>query len=167
MIEKVHFLFETDGMLFMMEIIKATFDDLPQILELQKLTYLSEAKLLNNYSIQPLTQKLNELSSEFEKGTILKMVDDNDEIIGSVRAYEENGRVYIGKLMVHPDYQNRGFGAKLLNAIETFFTDKTFELFTSSRSEKNIQLYQKNGYEEYKRKKISDDLEMVFMEKGV
>jgi len=149
-----------------MEITKAAFEDLPKILDLQKLAYLSEAKLLNNYSIQPLTQTLKELENEFDKNIILKLVDKNNhEIIGSVRAYEANERVYVGKLMVHPDYQNKGFGTKLLQAIETFYENKTFELFTSSKSEKNIQLYKKAGYKEYKREKIAENLEMIFMEK--
>jgi len=50
-----------------MEIIKADFEDLPKILDLQKLAYLSEAKIHNNYSIQPLLQTLDELEMEFEK----------------------------------------------------------------------------------------------------
>jgi ribosomal protein S18 acetylase RimI-like enzyme len=90
---------------------------------------------------------------------------NNNDIIGSIRSYEENGRVYVGKLMVHTDYQNKGFGKKLLKAIETFYENKTFELFTSSKSEKNIQLYKKVGYKEYKRERIKDNLEMIFMEK--
>ena len=151
-----------------MEIRKATQNDLPKILGLQKLAYLSEAKLLNNYSIQPLTQTLEELEKELLKGIVLKMTDEKTgNIIGSVRAYEENERVYIGKLMVHPDYQNKGFGTNLLKAIETYYKNKTFELFTSNKSEKNISLYKKNGYNEYKREKVSENMELIFMEKLV
>jgi ribosomal protein S18 acetylase RimI-like enzyme len=149
-----------------MEITKANFEDLPQILNLQKTAYLSEAKLLNNYSIQPLTQTLEEVENEFPKKIILKLTDDkNNEIIGSVRSYEENGCVYVGKLMVHPDYQNKGLGSSLLKAIESYYQNKTFELYTSSKSEKNINLYKKNGYKEFKREKATDDLEMVFFKK--
>jgi len=147
-----------------MQILKASFDDLPKILDLQKLAYLSEAKLLNDYTIQPLVQTLQELETEFENNTILKMVE-NDKIIGSVRAHEKNNRVYIGKLMVHPDYQNNGYGTKLLLAIEALYKNKIFELYTSGKSEKNIKLYIKNGYKEFKREKVSDNLEMVYMEK--
>ncbi|MDR2910674.1 MAG: GNAT family N-acetyltransferase [Bacteroidales bacterium] len=149
-----------------MDIKKATFDDLPKILSLQKLAYLSEAKLVNNYSIQPLTQTLEELEKEFTQNIILKIEDDkNNKIIGSVRFYEKDNRVYVGKLMVHPDYQNKGIGTKLLKTIETYYKDKTFELFTSSKSEKNIRLYEKIGYKEFKREKVSEELELIFMEK--
>ena len=148
-----------------MEITNAKFEDLSKILELQKLSYLSEAEIYNNYSIQPLLQTLDELEKEFEKSTILKLLDDNNEIIGSIRSYEENNRVYIGKLIVNPDCQNRGFGTKLLYAIEKIFPNKTYELFTGSKSEKNLYLYKKLGYKEFKREMVADNLEIIFMEK--
>ena len=148
---------------------KAIYEDLSEILNLQILAYQSEAKLLNDFSIQPLTQTLIELQNEFNKnktGIILKLINEkNNQIIGSVRAHEENNRVYVGKLFVHTDYQNKGYGAKLLNAIETCFKNKAFELFTSSKSEKNLHLYKKNGYKEFKREKGGNNYEFVFLEK--
>jgi ribosomal protein S18 acetylase RimI-like enzyme len=148
-----------------MNIKKALLDDLPKILDLQKQAYLSEAKLVNDFLIQPLTQTLEELENEFLQCTILKFENDQNEVIGSVRFYEKNNRVYVGKLMVHPDFQNQGIGTQLLKAPETFCKSKTFELFTSSKSEKNIRLYKKLGYKEFKRETISVELEFVFMEK--
>jgi ribosomal protein S18 acetylase RimI-like enzyme len=149
-----------------MEIIKAIYEDLPEILNLQKLAYLSEAKLLNDYSIQPLKQTLDELNDEFEKTIILKLIDrNNNKIIGSIRFREKNDRVYIGKLIVHPDHQNKGFGTKLLKTIETYYENKTFELYTSSKSERNLYLYKKNGYKEYKREKTKEEYDFVYLEK--
>ncbi|MDR1830222.1 MAG: GNAT family N-acetyltransferase [Candidatus Fibromonas sp.] len=150
----------------MRQIKRAIFEDLQKILNLQKLSFLSEAKLLNNFSIRPLTQTQEELESEFAKSIILKLEDESKEIIGSVRAYEEGGRVYVDKLIVHPDYQNRGIGTSLLNAIEMFFEDKVFELFTSSKSENNIRFYERSGYREFKREPAADGVELVFMEKS-
>jgi GNAT superfamily N-acetyltransferase len=93
------------------------------------------------------------------------MDGENNEIIGSIRAYEENNRVYIGKLMVHPDHQNKGIGKDLLKTIETLFPNKTFELFTSGKSEKNLYIYKKNRYKEFKRQKTPDNIEIIFLEK--
>ena len=150
-----------------MKIEKATYEDLEEIINLQKLAYLTEAKLLNDYSIKPLTQTLIEFQNEFKKhktGIVLKLIE-NKRIIGSVRAHEGDDRVYIGRLIVHPEYRNKGYGTKLLNTIETYFQNRTFELFTSSKSENNLNLYRKNGYKEFKREKAPNDLEMVFLEK--
>lgn len=60
---------------------------------------------------------MNEVITEYNKGVILKAVA-NGHIVGSVRAYADGDTVYIGKLMVHPDHQEKGLGKKLLSAIE-------------------------------------------------
>jgi ribosomal protein S18 acetylase RimI-like enzyme len=147
-----------------MTILKAVQDDLQEILALQYLAYQSEAALFGNKDIPPLKETIEELTEEFNKGTILKLVEDG-KIIGSVRAYAKNGTAYIGKLMVHPDHRCKGYGTLLLNEIEKCFPDCTFELFTSTRSEDNIRLYQKLGYKIFDRKEITDELVFVYLEK--
>lgn len=147
-----------------MTILKAEQKDLQEILELQYLAYQSEAALFGNKDIPPLKETIEELTEEFNKGTILKLVEDG-KIIGSVRAYAKNGTAYIGKLMVHPDHRCKGYGTLLLNEIEKCFPDCRFELFTSTRSEDNIRLYQKLGYKIFDRKEITDELVFVYLEK--
>ena len=120
---------------------KAQKEDLEKILELQYLAYQSEAKLFGNMDIPPLKQTIEEVYDEFHKGIILKAVDEEGLIIGSVRAYQENGTVYIGKLMVHPKMQKKGIGTKLLLEIENVYPNERYELFTSTKSINNIRLY--------------------------
>jgi ribosomal protein S18 acetylase RimI-like enzyme len=148
-----------------MNIYKADYKDLDEILRLQYLAYKSEAALFGTDDIPPLKQTIQEVIAEYDRGTVLKLVDDENVIIGSVRAKEENGTVYIGKLMVHPDHRGKGYGTRLLTEIEKYFSCKRCELFTSTRSVDNIRLYEKNGYKEYKREAISDELIFVYMEK--
>lgn len=144
---------------------KAEKNDLKEILDLQYLAYQSEAKLFNDPDIPPLRQTLEDVVSEYQNGIILKAVDENNVIIGSVRGYCENGTVYIGKLMVHPDKQGQGLGTKLLLEMEKQYPNKRYELFTSSRSEKNIALYQRLGYKIFNEEQITDELEFVYLEK--
>ncbi len=144
---------------------KAEKNDLKEILDLQYLAYQSEAKLFNDPDIPPLRQTLEDVVSEYQNGIILKAVDENNVIIGSVRGYCENGTVYIGKLMVHPDKQGQGLGTKLLLEMEKQYPNKRYELFTSSRSEKNIALYQRLGYKIFSEKQITDELKFVYLEK--
>lgn len=148
-----------------MKIENANQTDLQSILELQYLAYQSEARLFNTKAIPPLIQTLEEVQQEYQKGIILKAIDDHDKIIGSVRAYCENGTVYIGKLMVHPDYQGQGIGTKLLGAIEKCYTNVRYELFTSTKSKGNIALYERLGYKKYKEKDILGELKFVYLEK--
>ena len=146
-------------------IVKAEYKDLQEILTLQYLAYQSEAELFGSKDIPPLKQTLDEVIEEFNTGIILKLTDENGTIIGSVRATEKNGTVYIGKLMVHPDHRGKGYGTKLLSEIENGYPDKRFELFTSTRSVDNIRLYEKVGYKIFDRKPVDDELVFVYMEK--
>lgn len=148
-----------------MFITKAVENDLQTILELQYLAYQSEAKLFHDSDIPPLKQTLQEVISEYKKGTILKALDGNNKITGSVRAYCENGTVYIGKLIVHPACQRNGIGTKLLLEIERLYPNKRYELFTSTRSTGNIKLYERLGYHIFQEKPVNSELKFVFLEK--
>ena len=118
-----------------------------------------------NKEIPPLKQTLDEVVEEFNSGIILKMIDGNNRIIGSVRAKELDGTVYIGKLMVHLDYRRRAFASRLMTEIENHFPNERYELFTSTRSTDNIRLYEKLGYRIFTEKVVNDELIFVFMEK--
>ena len=148
-----------------MEIEKAEYKDLDEVLKLQYLAYQSEANLFGTRDIPPLKQTLDEVAKEYDQGIILKLTDENSVIIGSVRAKEKDGTVYIGKLMVHPDHRCKGYGSRLLNEIEAYFPERRYELFTSTRSVDNIRLYEKMGYKEFKQESLSNELIFVYLEK--
>ena len=148
----------------MENITTAQLHDLPAILALQKLAYQSEAELLDDFSIPPLHQTLTDTTEDFNNGTILKAVDNN-EIIGSVRVHIINDTMFIGKLIVTPSRQNQGIGKALLFAAENLYPSKRFELFTSSKSSKNLLLYTKCGYIEFKREPLNKAAEIIFLEK--
>ena len=96
------------------KIVKATQKDLQQILQLQYFLYKSEAEILKTNNIPPLKPTIDEWLKNIIIGVILKLVNESNEIIGSVRAREDNETVYISKLMVHPDYRKNGYGTMLL-----------------------------------------------------
>ena len=148
---------------------KANFSDLEGILDLQKLAYISEAKLYEDYSIEPLKQTIKDIQKEYENGIILKTLNNDFNIIGSIRAYKVNHTVFIQKLIVHPDFQNNGIGQRLLEAIEKYFiaidSNIEFKLFTGYKSSKNIYLYKKSGYIEFKSEKISKNLNFIHFKK--
>ncbi|TYQ17958.1 UNVERIFIED_CONTAM: putative acetyltransferase [Acetivibrio alkalicellulosi] len=142
----------------------ANKEDFEDILSLQKLAYKSEAEIYGDFSIPPLKQTLDELLKEGEDSIILKYVEDG-KIVGSVRAIEKNGTCYIGRLIVHPDYQNKGIGKKLMSEIEKQYSGLRYELFTGHLSNKNLAIYKKLGYHIFKTEKVNDRLSLVYMEK--
>ncbi len=146
-------------------IIQARIEDAGPIFELQTLAYRSEAAIYDDYSIPPLTQTFENLQSEFDAKMFLKAVIE-DRIIGSVRGYQLNHTCYVERLIVHPDFQRRGIGTRLLKRIEELFpTSHRFELFTGHKSESNIRLYSSLGYKAFRREAVTERLTFVYMEK--
>lgn len=144
---------------------KALFEDLEEILALQKLAYQSEAEICKDYSIPPLTQTMEGMKEDFQNQIILKMEEDG-KIIGSIRAFEKEGVCYIGRVIVHPDRQNMGIGKKLMLCIEDYFPGcNKFSLFTGKQSQRNMHFYASIGYEIIREEFIHDYLTLVFLEK--
>ncbi len=148
-----------------MRVERATVDDAEAILSLQKLAYQSEAEIYDDFTIPPLTQTLEEFRNDFENQLILKIILDG-RIMGSVRGFVREGTCYIGRLIVHPDFQNRGIGTHLMNRIEKDFkAAQRFEIFTGHKSERNLYLYEKFGYKRFKTVKAGEKLTIVYLEK--
>jgi len=151
----------------MVTIRMATKEDAAAILALQKLAYRSEARLYNDWAISPLVQTIESLLEEFAGSVVLKAMLD-DRLVGSVRARLNGDTCEIARLAVHPDLQGRGIGSELLRRIEGRFDSiARYELFTGSKSEANIRLYERHGYKITHTKPMSEKVSFTFMEKRV
>ena len=87
-------------------IIPATEADAADILALQKLAYLTEAKLYDDYSLPPLLQTLDEIILDIH-GMIVLKAESEGRIVGSVRGWINDGVGHIGRLIVQPEMQNQ------------------------------------------------------------
>lgn len=149
-----------------MKITRAVRADLAAILQLQYLAYRSEAELLNDFSIPPLQETLEEMSAQYDRGDIfLKMETGGGLILGSVRGHRTEDTLFIGKLMVHPGWRRKGLGSRLLKHIQTLFPDCRCELFTSTKSKQNIELYRRSGFHIFQEKEIKPGLTFLYLEK--
>ena len=85
-------------------------------------------------------------------------------------AVDADGTAAIDKLIVHPRMQRHGLGGRLLDAIESRLADdagaKSFQLFTGHRSEHNLRLYRKHGYEAVATERVDERLSLVTLAKG-
>jgi len=149
-----------------MKIDEVSLEDLHDILVLQVLAFQVQAEIYNDYTLPPLVQTLEEVKNDFLQQVFLKTERDG-KIIGSVRGYKMDNTCYIGRLIVHPDYQNQGIGKALMTEIESKFSNfSRYEIFTGHKSKKNLHLYQnKLGYKIFKQEEVDENLTMVFLEK--
>ncbi|KPI16392.1 GCN5-related N-acetyltransferase [Actinobacteria bacterium OK074] len=147
----------------------ATENDAEQIFRLQYLCFQSEAALYGNYRIDALVQSLDSVREEVVSDCVF-VARLGDEVIGSVRgSVSADGEASIGKLCVHPRLQGHGIGGRLLRAAEAALAEergaKRFRLHTGHRSEGNLRLYRRVGYETVGTSKGADGVPMVVLEK--
>jgi len=148
-----------------MNIQRASIKDAERILEIQKLAYICQAEIYNDYTIPPLTETIDELIKDFDTKAIFKATFDN-KVVGSIRATLDCDSCYIGRLSIHPDYQNKGIGTALIDIVESTFDHCVrFELFTGHKSENNIRLYERLGYKIFKTEKHDENTNIVYLEK--
>jgi chorismate mutase/ribosomal protein S18 acetylase RimI-like enzyme len=128
-------------------IVDAKVEDARAILSLQKRAFIQEAERAeNNYDIPAMHQTLADMEEDFKQYSILKATIQA-YIVGSVRARIIDGVCHIGRLVVEPIYQQQGYGAALMEAIQARFSQaREFELFTGEKSLENIRFYSKRGY---------------------
>lgn len=146
--------------------------DAEQILKLQYLCYQSEAALYGDYGIAPLTETLDELRADLDRGPSL-VARLGDEVVGAVRStVDEDGTALIGRLIVHPRMQGHGLGARLMVAVERRLAEaggagqvKRYRLFAGHRSEADLQLYRRLGYEPVATERINSRLSLITLEK--
>lgn len=150
-----------------MKIEAATEQDLDQILQLQKRAFHGQALIYNDFSLPPLTQTIDDLKKEFRQKAIYK-VEQNGRIIASIRCYIKDNILYIEKLIVDPDFQNRGIGTDIMREVETRYSHMVnrYTLFTGDKSARNIHLYRKLGYKEIRQEPTNRDFKLIYMEKN-
>ncbi|MFF5567308.1 GNAT family N-acetyltransferase [Streptomyces sp. NPDC012623] len=147
----------------------ASAQDAEQILKLQYLCYQNEAELYGDYTIEPLTQTLDDLRAELDRGHGL-VARLGDEVVASVRGcVDATGTARIAKLIVHPRLRRHGLGGRLLDAIETHFAAEPaalrFQLFTGHRGEGNLRLYRSRGYAPVATQEAGPKVRLVTLEK--
>ncbi len=148
-------------------ILPAVPDDAGELMTLQRAAYLSEARLHENFELPPLLETAAEVRAAIARELVLKALAGT-RIVGTVRGRIADGTGYIGRLSVAPDLQGRGIGSRLVAAIEAELAGlaeqaggvERFELFTGPRSEQNVRLYERLGYQ-----RMASAETLVFLEK--
>ena len=148
-----------------MKIIPAEIKDISELYQLQLLAFESEAEMIGSRDVPALQETAESHRADFTNWNTLKLVDDADRIIGSIRYRQENDFIDVGRLMVHPDYRRCGLAQKLLSEIDVLCPEKVKELYTCTKSWSNIRLYEKMGYKAYKECKEDSGLSFVYMRK--
>jgi len=149
-------------------ITQAVKEDLPTILDVQMKAFMEVARIFHLKTMPQIEQTLGSITDEFDKWIFLNAAA-NGKIVGSVRAYSKDGTCYIHRLVVLPEYQNKGIGKALMAAVEKRFRGQVtrYELFTGAQDHRNLYFYNQLGYNAFKTEKHNDEISFVYLEKNI
>jgi ribosomal protein S18 acetylase RimI-like enzyme len=129
--------------------------DAGEVLTLQRAAYVGEAMLYDQF-LPPLFETLDEVADVLASDVTVLGLRDGPRLIGTVRIKPDGE---IARLAVAPDRQHEGLGTRLLEAATAH--GGTW-LFTGDRSEANLRLYRRHGFEEVRREPVPGH-ELVYL----
>ena len=148
-----------------MKIEIANIEDVPELLELQYKAFRPVAESLNWPDAPNLTETVEHARGEFPKYTTLKMLSDEGKIVGSVRGRVDDGSLYIGRLMVLPECQGRGYGKILFREIQKRMSHNRAWLFTCGEVLRIVSFYEREGFCTFNTERFENGHTWISMEK--
>ncbi len=128
-------------------IVRAVPADAPAMLAMQKLAFEPEARACQVWDIPPLQETEAGIREHIAQACVLKAVDGG-QLAGAIRGIVTGDSCLIRVLVVAPEFQGQGLGARLLRAIEDAHPGVArFELTTNMTMVANVRFYLRHGYE--------------------
>ena len=147
-----------------MEIELATINDVPALLDLQRMAFAQQCKDLCWEDAPPMTESLEQAYEDFAENTTLKIQLEDGHIIGSVRGKVTDGSLYIGRLMVLPEFRGQGLGKQLFRQIQVIPHSRVW-LSTCTQVSAPYEFYLREGFKVFKSEMAGPGLTWVLMEK--
>lgn len=130
-------------------VVRLTDADAGEVLTVQRAAYVPEAQNYRDPALPPLVETLEEVRASLRSPDVVGLgLRERGRLLGSVRLRIEGDVAHLARLAVVPDRQGEGIGSVLLEACEAVLPARVTEirLFTGSRSEPTIRLYERFGY---------------------
>ena len=148
-----------------MRIELATIQDVPELQELQHKAFGPQCIELGWEDAPPMTESLEHAYEEFAQCMTLKVKNEDGRIIGSIRGNVTDGSLYMGRLMVLPEYRQQGIGKLLFREIQRLLPHNRAWLCTCKQVPAPYEFYLREGFRPYKDEIVGPGLTWVYMEK--
>jgi len=146
-------------------IVPALLEDAPALLAMQHIAFEPEAQAGQDRDIPPLQETLDTVREHIRTATVLKAMD-GERLLGAIRGIVTGDTCLIRVLVVAPQAQGRGLGARLLRAIEDAHPQAArFELTTNMIMARNVRFYLSHGYDLVEQIQHSPRIRLAFMRK--
>ena len=148
-----------------MKIELATIHDVPALLDLQRKAFGPLCEEFGWEDAPILSESLEHLYEEFSQCMTLKVENEEGVIVASVHGKVTDGSLYIGRLMVLPEYQQRGIGKRLFHEIQSRLPHLRTWLCTCQQVRPPYEFYLREGFRPYQSEIVGPGLTWTYMEK--
>ena len=148
-----------------MKIELATIQDVHAIIDLHRKAFGPLCEELGWKDALPLTESLEHAYEEFTKCTTLKVQNEEGVIVGSVNGAVTDDSLYIGRLMVLPEYQQQGIGKLLFRESQSRLPHNRAWLCTCQQVRPPYEFYLREGFKPYKSEMVGPGLTWAYLEK--
>lgn len=149
-------------------LVRASFDDCPEIYELQIKSFQELLEKYQDYDFSPGAEKFERTIQRFrEPITQFWLIALGERHIGAIRICDFGELCKIKQIFILPQYQGNGFAQEAIRLVEMLYPDAVrWELDTILQEEKLCYLYEKMGYVRTgKTRMIKEGMDIVFYEK--
>ncbi|MFX0095884.1 MAG: GNAT family N-acetyltransferase [Candidatus Hodarchaeota archaeon] len=149
-----------------MKIEKAKITDIEILTQLSKITFDDDTQKhgLGDEGGPPGYDSIEWQRSIMTEGLYYKIVQDNKIIGGLILFKKGKKHIEVGRIYIHPDFQNQGLGTLIFNSLETLFpqTEK-WTLDTPSWAHRNHHFYKKVGYTKVGEMSLENEENTLFL----
>lgn len=133
-----------------------------EILSVQREAFKDDLEKYKDFRTNPANEPINRLIFKIEKNTHYTIFLENKIIGGAEIRVENEVGCYINRIFLLPEYQNRGFGTRIMNFFENEYPKvRKWTLCTPFKNTRNAHFYEKLGYKKVGEHKVSDCLSLV------
>lgn len=151
------------------EIIKAKFQDLQLLYDMQIESFKSRLEKYMDYDMSPGNETIEHIIKKYNQGfTTYWLIRRYGKTVGGVRIVNKgNGCYRVSPIFILPFEQGKGIAQETFRLLEEFYQDSTkWELDTILEEKGNCYLYEKLGYKKTgKIEIIKDGMTIVYYEK--
>lgn len=121
--------------------------DLPEVLDIQKATFIRYTEFLSPEQISPLNETISGVRLDFNTKRIF-IAGFRNRLSGSIRHVLKGGVCIIERLSGHPDFQGNGIGRALVSEVEKRVKGDAHKIYleTGLLASNLLMFYTKLGY---------------------
>ncbi len=152
------------------KLIVAKFDDLDNILQMQKEAFSELYAKYQDTETSPATEEYEDILFRFNQPeTIYYFIMSGSEKVGVIRVVDCKDGITgkrISPIFVMPEYRNKGYAQQAIKEAERIHGKQHWKLDTILQEKGNCYLYEKLGYHQTgKIEQINERMTIVFYEK--